>query len=472
MAQTPLYAASRGTDSYKFSHHKQYPPGTSHIYSYVEARKAPSRWSGKVLFFGLQYLLQRYMVGKVVDHKQIDVSVRRAAAHFGSKDIYNEAGWRKLVDKHNGRLPLSIKALPEGTIVPIGTPLFTVENTDDEFHWLTNWFETLLVQVWQMSTVATNSWECKTIIRRGLEQSGADLGGLPFKLHDFGYRGCGSIEEAATAGAAHLVSFLGTDTFAAIDMLYDFYGATDETMPGFSIPASEHSTIASWGREGELHAFKNMLEQYPEGLVACVSDTFDIWNACKNYWGVALKPRILHRKGTLVVRPDSGPLPETLLGVLDTLGKAFGTETNSLGFKVLPPQVRVIQGDGIDKQMLSIIIDEMLEKKWSIDNIAFGSGGGLLRKLDRDTLGFACKASSATVDGVERDVYKDPITDPGKKSKRGRQAVIRGKDGIETWSKVVGADDMSGDLLKEVFRDGKLLEFQTLEQIRKVAEAQ
>lgn len=461
MPQPPLYHVSRGTDSYKLTHHEQYPPNTSKVCSYFEARGSPAGWDDEVLFFGLQYFLKRYLAGVVVDHAQIDRSRQLAAAHFGNTTLYNEKGWRQIVEEHGGRLPVSIRAVLEGTLVPTQNVLMTIENTDPACYWLTNWLETLLVQVWSMCTVATNSHACRNLIGKALETSGSPAD-LNFKLHDFGYRGVTCPEAAATAGAAHLVSFRGTDTFAAIDLLYDYYQA--EAMPGFSIPASEHSTITSWGKDGELAAFRNMLDKYPDGLVECVSDSYDIFNACKNYWGGALKDRLLGRDGTLVVRPDSGELPGIVIAVLDTLGAAFGTSRNVKGYRVLPPQIRVIQGDGIDRAAVQLVLDTMLEAGWSADNIAFGSGGGLLQKFDRDTLKFAFKCSSVTVAGQQRDVFKDPVTDHGKKSKRGRLMLVRDAGGRLT---TVPQDSRrTDDQLVEVFRDGVLLVDQPLADIR------
>lgn len=460
MPQHPLFHISRGTDSYKFSHHKLYPPNTTLVSSYMVPRKAPSRWSGKAIVLGTQYVLLRYLVGKVVDHPQVTLSKERVEKHFGRTDVFNEVGWRHIVDKHHGRLPLSIRTLPEGTIVPVGTPTMTVEATDPACFWLTSWVEDVLLHPWNMSTVATNGWECKKLLRRALELSG-DVAGLNYKWNDFGLRGCGGIEEAATAGTGHLANFFGTDNFPALDLITDYYGLD---MAGSSIPASEHSTIAAWGRDGELAAFKNELDMYPEGLIACVSDTYDIWDACRNKWGGVLKEQVLNRNGTLVVRPDSGPLPETILGVLETLGEAFGTVTNQLGFKLLPPQVRVIQGDGMDRAMLEVILNEMMAKDWSIDNIAFGSGGGNLRAFTRDTLGYAFKASYVEVDGVGRGIYKDPITDPGKASYMGRVSVLLDQKGVPQLTPF--SENNFNDLLVETFRDGKMLGVQTFEEIR------
>lgn len=444
MPQTPLYHVSRGTDSYKFTHHRQYPPGTEQVHSYWAPRGKPDFWPDWYMFDGLQFFLKRYLVGQIVDSVQVALSQKRVNAHMGS-EVYNAAGWQRIVDKYGGKLPITIWAYPEGSILPIGEPGFIVQTNDKELFWLASWVETLLSKVWQATTVATNSRGCLGMLREALERSG-DPAGVFFKLHDFGDRGCGSVEEAAVAGAAHLkAGFMGTDTFEAIDMLYDYYGATE--MPGFSIPASEHSTITSWGKEREYEAFQNMLTQFPTGLVACVSDSYNIWVATE-VWGTRFKEQILARPGTLVERPDSGPLPETPLQVLAALERNFGTTVNSKGYKVLPPQIRVIQGDGINRKTLAMIIDALLDAKWSLDNIAFGSGGGLLRDFTRDTLKCAYKCSAITIDGVEHDVFKDPITAPDKKSIRGR---------IDIGRRV------------KVFQDGDLLVDQTVDEIRKRA---
>lgn len=459
-----LFDVTRATDSYKATHWLQYPPGTTNIYSYFESRGKPDSWADYVVFFGLQYFLKQYFVGSVVTQEGIEKAISRWGIHFGN-ELFNAKGWQYILDRHNGKLPVSICAVPEGSVVPTSMPLITIENTDPNCHWLTNWLETVLVESWYPCTIATNSRGCKELLAAALEKSG-DLTGLPFKLHDFGFRGVTCPEQAALGGAAHLVNFQGTDTFIACDMLMDLYSAT---MPGNSIAASEHSTITSWGKENELEAFRNMLHQYPQGLVACVSDSYDIMNAVNVYWGKELRDRIISRDGTLVVRPDSGEPVSTVLQVIEGLGNAFGTQTNEKGYKVLPPQIRMIQGDGIDRQMLGNIIENLLKHKWSIDNIAFGSGGGLLQQFNRDTLQFAFKCSWAKGHDYERDVYKDPVTSSAKKSKRGRLALVRDEkvgyrclpEKMVPWCE---------NRLVEVFRDGDLLIDQNLEDIRKRAE--
>merc|ERR1719291_443482 len=224
-------------------------------------------------------------------------------------------------------------------------------------------------------TVCTMSREQKKIINSYLVKTGSEQvikdGGHMFKLHDFGFRGVSSVESAATGGAGHLVNFMGTDTMAALVMLKEFYG---EACAGFSIPASEHSTMTSWGREGEVNAMRNMLEAYPKGLVACVSDSYDIFKACTDYWGTELKATIEKRDGVLVVRPDSGELPDIVLQVLEKLESKFGSTTTSTGHKVLPDCIRVIQGDGVDIKSLEVVLQAMKDNNWGADNLAFGSG--------------------------------------------------------------------------------------------------
>ncbi|MCH2173180.1 nicotinate phosphoribosyltransferase [Myxococcota bacterium] len=432
------------TDSYKISHWRQYPSGTERVYSYFESRGG--RFN-EVVFFGLQYVLRRYLEGAVVTREGIDQASRIWASHFDSPDLFYRDGFEHILEQHAGRLPVVIRAVPEGTPVPTGNVLLTIENTDPACYWLPNFLETLLVQVWYGCTVATLSREMKRLLSRYLEATG-DPESLPFKLHDFGFRGVSSVESAAIGGAAHLVNFQGTDTMPGCLLAREYY---DAEMPGGSIPAAEHSTITSWGRESEVEAFRNILEQFPRGAVACVSDSFDIFHACREHWGRTLRDQVLARDGTLVVRPDSGHPPEVVVQVLETLGEAFGTESNPKGYRVLPPQIRVIQGDGIDYEMASEILAAVTAAKWSVDNLTFGMGGALLQILNRDTQQFAMKCSETVVNGEVREVFKEPATDPRKNSKRGRLKLVLGRDG-QPETRPEGAP--GEDLLCEVFRDG------------------
>lgn len=446
------------SDSYKLSHYKQYPKDTETVYSYFESRVG-ARFPYTV-FFGLQYFIKRYLEGTVVTREKIDQAESIARLHLGE---FNKEGWEYILEKHRGKLPIRIRAVPEGMKVPTGNVLMTIENTDPKCYWLTNYLETLLVQVWYPSTVATLSHQVKQIIREGMEWTGADMAGLPFKLHDFGFRGSTSVESAGIGGLAHLVNFQGTDTLAALGTGIEYYGAG---ISGFSIPASEHSTITSWGEGNELEAFRNMLDQYPEGLVACVSDSYDIDRACSEYWGKELKDKILSRNGTLVVRPDSGEIVPMVRNVLNRLEQAFGS-TEVSGYRTLPDQVRVIQGDGCTIETIREVVAMMCAEGWSLNNIAFGMGGGLLQKVDRDTQRFAFKCSAIQRNGEWKDVYKRPASDPTKNSKRGRLTYVQNKWGHDPMTiNTTEICDDDTEFMRTVFENGELLINDTFDQVR------
>ena len=470
------------TDSYKFTHWKQYPNGTTKVYSYLESR------GGKfdnTLFYGLQYFIKKYLSGKVVTDEKIRQAKKFVDSHLGP-GFFNENGWLHILEKHNGRLPIRIKAVPEGTSVKTGNVLVTVENTDPEVPWLTNYIETLLLETWYPITVSTLSREVKKLLVTYLKKTTTyDAEGVKnvvsFMLHDFGFRGVSSVESAGLGGSAHIVNFLGTDTVVGILLAQEFYNT--ENPLAFSIPASEHSTITSWTEPFEVKAFENMLDQYPTGLVACVSDSFDIIRACRDYWGTALKEKILSRDGRLVIRPDSGDPVQTLKQVFHILWDKFGGTVNEKGFKVLDPHVRVIQGDGVNYESIIEILDMMVEEGFSVENIAFGMGGALLQKVDRDTQKFAFKCSSIVIDGEEIEVRKNPIeiNERGervtsfKKSKGGRLKLSHGysseSNKIELMT-IEHSHDEVNDELVEVFLDGYIQKEWTFEEIRERAQVE
>lgn len=453
------------TDSYKQSHFLQYPPEARAISAYVEARTGG--FAEQVLFLGLQPYLIDYLARPVTP-----ADIEEAGAICTVHGVpFNRAGWEAIVADHRGFLPLEIRALPEGTIVPTGVPLVQVENTDPRMPWLTTFVETALLRaIWYPTTVGTLSWQCRQIIRAGLEKTSEDPAGqLPFKLHDFGARGVSSAQSAALGGMAHLVNFMGTDTMEALLAARRYYGAD---MAGFSIPAAEHSTMTSWGRARETDAYANMLDAFDgEGrLVAVVSDSYDLDAALQGIWGGALRDKVLRRKGTVVIRPDSGDPVETPVRTIRTLWEAFGGTINARGYRVLEPHVRVIQGDGMTAVTIGQLINRLIAEGFAIDNIAFGMGAGLLQKVDRDTLRFAMKANAMRdADGVWHDVFKSPATDPGKASKAGRQAVVL-RDG-----KMVAArrDDVAPgeDLMTTVWRNGEMLVRHTFDKLRARAAA-
>lgn len=456
------------TDSYKLSHYRQYPPQTQKVYSYFESRHGAFPYT---IFFGLQYFIKKYLTGVVVTKEKIDEAEALVAAHLGDKGLFNRTGWEHILEKHGGKLPVIIKAVPEGTKVSTRNVLMTIENTDPECFWLTNYLETLLVQVWYPTTVATLSHICKATIADYLEKTGTPSL-IGFKLHDFGFRGVSSVESAGIGGAAHLVNFMGTDTIEALVTARDFYG---EPMAGFSIPAAEHSTITSWGKDHEAEAMENMLDQFPTGLVAVVSDSFDIFNACEKIWGEELRHRIITRDGTLVVRPDSGDPKTVLLKVLNILGEKLGMEENAKGYKVLNEHIRVIQGDGVNRDSIREILEHLKLNGWSADNLAFGMGGALLQQLNRDTLNFAFKASAVQICGTWHEVFKDPVTQSMKKSKAGRMVLVRdpmlGVDRTVVEADSDWFESKTKDRLVEVFKDGELLVDQKFSEIRARAQS-
>jgi len=452
-------------DSYKQSHFLQYPPEARRISAYVEAR--PNDFSKEVLFFGLQAFLKN-VLSKPFTQEDIDQAEAICRAHG---EPFNREGWEIILKEHGGLFPLEISALEEGDVVPSGVPLIQLQNTDDRFPWLTTWIETgLLRAIWYSSTVATLSFKVKEIIYAWLlKTSEAPDAQVPFKLHDFGARGVSSAESAALGGMAHLVNFAGTDTMEALGAAMTYYGGD---VPGYSIPAAEHSTMTSWGLNRERDAFANILDQFAgEGkLVAVVSDSYDLFHAVDTIWGQELKDKVLASKGTIVVRPDSGDPVETPLKVLESLWKSFGGRENAKGFRVLNDAVRVIQGDGMTLSTIKLLVDKMIAGGWSLDNMAFGMGAGLLQKVNRDTLSFAMKANAMqTASGDWVDVNKAPKTDASKASKAGRQVVVQ--EGGQLVSKVLDASNEAASLLKPVFRNGELLAETTFAEVRKRAQA-
>ena len=449
------------TDSYKCSMFLQMPQGTTGVYSYIESRGG--RYD-RTVFFGLQAFIKEYLL-EPITQSDIDIADEILTAHG---EPFNRAGWQYILDKHAGYLPVVIKAVPEGTVVPVKNVLATIENTDPECFWLTTWLETALLRaVWYGTTVATQSWKIKQVILDYLERTG-DPTTIDFKLHDFGARGVSSLESAGIGSAAHLVNFMGTDTISGVLFAREYYNAG---IAGFSIPAAEHSTITSWGRDGEVDAYRNILNNFakPGSIVAIVSDSYDIYNAVENLWGGELRQQVIDSGATVVIRPDSGDPVEVNRRLVEILGKKFGYTTNSKGFKVLN-NVRLIQGDGINELTVRCILGSFMAMGWSADNIAFGMGGALLQIVDRDTQKFAMKCSAAKINGEWVDVFKDPVTDRVKTSKKGRVTLWTSGGEFQTSvEQPKGWTDKGTEwtiALQPVFENGVLLRDYTFEQVR------
>lgn len=466
-------------DSYKLSHFLQYPSGTAHMFSYIEARKNNSGLDhlDGVTFFGLRTFLKDHL-SRPLTHNDVSDAAEIAKAHG---EPFPEKQLRKIVDHYQGWLPVCIRAVKEGMHVPFGEVLVTVECHDPDLFWLPSYIETsLLRSIWYPTTVCTISGHVKQVIKRYLEKTSDDPDGqLLFKLHDFGARGVSSGESAALGGMAHLVNFRGTDTIEALVAARRYY---DADMAGFSIPAAEHSTITSWGRENEVKAYRNMIRQFgkPGSVYAVVSDSYDIYNAVDHLWGEALKDEVIAAGGMLVVRPDSGDPIDTPCRVIDHLAKRFGTTKNSKGYRVLN-NVRVIQGDGIGPEEVERILSILEMHGYSADNTAFGMGGGLLQKVNRDTFSFAQKCSAiAGTDGKWVDVYKDPVGG-GKTSKRGVITLTNGvierlehgkyvRYEAPVTKRVSELRNDERNLLDVVYDRGLVCRTQTFDEVRKLAD--
>lgn len=457
-------------DAYKYSHKWQVPSTTGFVSSYVESRGG--RWNSTV-FAGLQVLLMDWEANPI-EHWMID----EAKAYITEAGLpFNEDDWRIIVDEFDGKMPIKIQALPEGLNTPTKTVLVQIVNTDRRFPWLTSFIETAILRAtWYMTTVATISRAVKKVIKANLLETADNLDSLPFKLHDFAARGVSSSESAALGGVAHLINFMGTDTVESFPVADIYYGTRNA---GFSIPASEHSTASAWGPDNEEGYARHMLTTFPlaplpEGvpiLIGVVSDTYDIFNMVRNIWCGSMRDEVRASGKTIVIRPDSGDPVTVIREIFKIMGECLDdVYINTKGYKMLPDYYRVLQGDGVNPDSIQDILDMLKEEGWSGENIVFGMGGKLMQaEIDRDTQRFAMKASAAQYGNMPWvDIYKSPITDAGKKSKRGRFAVIYdGEDQIIT---VPMAQASQFNLLKEVFLDGMVTLKYTLTEMRELAD--
>ncbi|XP_069161172.1 nicotinamide phosphoribosyltransferase-like [Procambarus clarkii] len=467
MAAGPVDNVILLADCYKSSHYKLYPPGTTTLYAYFESRGGRFPYT---VFFGLQYILKRWLCGPVVTRAMVEEAKEVINAVFKRDDVFNEEGWNYLVEHHGGRLPLRVKAVPEGTVVPTKNVLFTVENTDPVVPWVTSFFETLLAQTWYPMTVATNSHVYRQILHHYMDLTHDNTDTLVFYLHDTGYRGVSSVESGALGGAAHLINFKASDTVAGTSLLRKYYHL--KTVGGISSRSSEHSTVITWGKEREVDSHRHLLQTYPEGDVGCVCDSYDIWRCLEEDWCGELRDLVLQRGskgGCIYLGPDSGDPKVVILKCLEILGKTYGTETNTKGYKMLPPYLRITCSEGITHKALWSTLEHLKNHNWSTANTYFGAGAALLQKINRDTQKCAYKVSYVEVGGQGVDVYKQPVTDSGKDSKRGRLSLHHHHHGLYT-TQQAGKGDSTKDLLVPVFENGELLMDYTLQDIQERAQ--
>lgn len=467
-------------DSYKVGHWKMYPHNTKVVNSYIESRGSKAGNLEHVpipygtIFYGLQDWIRNVLYdknGRAFTKEDINEADKFYANHLGDENSFNRSGWYDLYSDYNGHLPITIEAPKEGMPIDIGNVLVQVKNTDKKYAWLTNYLETSILRaVWYPTTVATISWYAKHIINHYLELTcdNEEEKLIEVRLHDFGSRGVSSYESAFIGGKAHLLSFKGTDTSHAAFIEHEF-------PLGFSINASEHSTITSWSKDNEFAAYENMINKYKGKMFACVCDSYNIFDAVKWWVHEDRQSDLYTSSSTVVIRPDSGDpvkITEEIFEIMweslkpsdSKKNKRMSGRINKKGFRVLPKEYKIIQGDGIDLNMMEQILQNFYEKKICASNISFGMGGGLLQKCDRDTFMFAMKCSATKIGDKWNDVYKDPITDQGKKSKKGVLALTYDGEKYVTLRK--DSLGYSPNLLETVYENGKIMREQTFEDIR------
>lgn len=472
------------TDGYKVDHRRQYPTGTTLVYSNWTPRKSRIDGVDEVVFFGLQYFIKKYILEDFETYffnqpkeKVVKEYSRRINNYLGE----NQVGTKHIEALHDlGYIPMVIKALPEGASVPMRVPMFTMYNTNPDFFWLTNYFETLLSAViWMPCTSATIAKQYRKILDKYAVETSSVPEFVDWQGHDFSMRGMSGIEASVSSAAAHLLSFTGTDTIPAIDFLEKYYNAnSDEELIGGSVSATEHSVMCMGTTEGELETFKRLIcEVYATGIVSIVSDTWDLWKVLTAYLP-ALKNEITNRTGKVVIRPDSGdPVDiicgnpngkneQEIKGVIELLWDVFGGYVNEKGYKQLIPQIGAIYGDSITLERAIQICEGLKAKGFASTNVVLGIGSFTYQYNTRDTFGFAMKATYGEVNGEGREIFKDPVTDDGtKKSAKGLIKIESRNGNYVLVDQVRWPIEKEGEL-KEVFRDGKLLIDQSLKEIR------
>jgi nicotinamide phosphoribosyltransferase len=472
------------TDYYKVGHVFQYPKKTELVYSNLTPRKSRIKGVEEMVFFGLQYFIKEYLIKYFNENffqqpKEIVMTAykRRIVTSLGAH-LPTYAHIEALHDL--GYLPVAIKALPEGSKVPMRVPCLTIVNTKAEFYWLTNFLETLLsATIWQPCTSATIAYEYRKLLSRYAVETGIPADFVQWQGHDFSFRGMSSLETAILSGMGHLLSFTGTDTIPAIDALEQYYNANaDEELIGGSVAATEHSVMCSGSKDGELETFNRLITVvYPNGIVSIVSDTWDLWKVCTEYLP-ALKETIMHREGKVVIRPDSGDPVKIMCGdvngkteaerkgVVELLWDVFGGSITEKGYKMLDPHIGAIYGDSINIERAAQICEALIAKGFATQ-VVFGIGSFTYQYNTRDTFGTAMKATYVVIDGEGREIFKNPVTDDGtKKSATGLLNVQKQNGKYVLYDKSDWKDEMQSEL-QPVFIDGRLVKEYSLAEVRK-----
>lgn len=497
------------TDGYKTGHHQQYPKGTTLVYSNFTPRsnKYAPKGCDQVVSFGQQMIMkqiheafQNEFFSKPKD--EVCGEMKRELSLYLGTD-YDVSHFEALHDL--GYLPIHVKAIEEGTLVPIKVPVLTIYNTHPDFYWVTNYLETIISNLlWKPMTSATIAHTYRKVLTKWQEKTDAERGWfIDWQGHDFSMRGMDSVEATISSGLGHLTSFSGTDSLPAIHGARKYYG--EDGFVGGSVNATEHSVMCAGGADDEIGTFRRLIETYPTGILSIVSDTWDLWKVCTKHV-VTLKEQILARDGKLVIRPDSGDPVDILCGngkevdayndvdgrehceskgVIELLWDVFGGTVNEQGYKVLDSHIGAIYGDSITIDRADEICKRLEAKGFASTNVVLGIGSFTYQYNTRDTFGFAMKATyvelTETVndsgigetgmmerkDVVGREIFKDPITDDGtKKSATGLLWVDKNTEGeYVLYDKVTWKGENNG-YLQTIYEDGVFQNETTLTEIR------
>jgi nicotinamide phosphoribosyltransferase len=470
-------------DGYKLDHRRQYPPGTERVYSNFTPRGSRVEGQTEVVFLGLQYALQKYLIDEMVSFffTSEDYVAERYAKRVNAYLGPNAVGTDHIRALHRlGYIPLEFRAIPEGTAVPLRVPMFTVENTHPDFAWVTNYFETLLsCELWMPCTSATTALRMRRLLERYATRTGAPTEFVPWQGHDFSFRGMPGVEAAVLSGMGHLLYFTGTDTIPAIDAIEEYYGVPDNYCIAGSVAATEHSVMCAGGRTNEYATYKRLLDLYPSGIVSIVSDTWDLWEVLTDILP-SLKEQIMARDGKLVIRPDSGNPVQILCGdhdapdgsparrgVVRCLWDLFGGTENAQGFKMLDAHIGCIYGDSISYERAEAILEGLARNGFASSNVVFGMGSYTYQYVTRDTYNFAMKATWAQIGGHGVDLFKKPVTDDGMKaSAMGRLAVLPSPAGDLVLVNQATDVEQSRSALRPVWRDGEWIVRESFDVIR------
>ncbi len=483
------------TDGYKLFHKDGYHKDIDTVYSNYTSRNgrlSNTPTDGGVVFVGLQYFIKDVLLGEWNDTffnlpKAVAISKFKRVVDNYLGINYDVKHFEDLHDL--GYLPIEIKALPEGSIVPYQVSPVTFVNTVEGFQWLSNYLETVMsTENWPIQTAATTALAYYTRCQKAFKDSGLDEEMCKFMVHDFSFRGMFGRKAAAMSGFGHLASGLvGTDTLPAISFAEEYYHANvEEELVGCSVPATEHSTATSYimieaekkgitKLEAEVDYIKYLFTKVPTGIVSHVSDSFDFWSFVTEGL-VSLKEEIMKREGTLVVRPDSGDPVAVLCGtgkhndaeakgLIECLWDIFGGTINEKGYKVLDSHIGAIYGDSITLQRQDEIYKRLMAKGFA-PNVVLGVGSYSYQYVTRDTHGSAVKATNVKLKGKSQEVCKDPKTDSKKKSAKGLLRIEKEDGKFVMYDQQTEEQEREG-LLETVFLDGKLIKETSLEAIRK-----